>query len=92
MKYRFLQPLNNKGQTVALAQEILIVAIFLSIGAIILGYTFGSFDHSDLSTDASTAINDTEDTVWSSWGLLRVVLIVLAAVVVLSAIFWLRGR
>lgn len=84
------KPLEDKG-IVGTVTTVIVAAVAIVIGAIIVAELFDGIDVSAYSTDAQTAINNTEDMAWAAFTILPVAIIVFAAVAVISAVLILGG-
>ena len=85
--------LGTKGQSVV-DQVIgfVVVAMVLVLCVLILGVFEDSVDTSGYSSDTQDAINGTFQMAWTSFGLAKIVLIVLASVLVIGAVLMLARR
>lgn len=88
-----LMSLGKKGQgTLDTVIAVVVGAVGIIIGLIIVAELFDSITFSDYSTDAEEAMNTTSEMTYVAFGILPIVLLVMAAVAVIAAVLVLRGR
>jgi len=61
-----------------------LVPIVLIVVVTVFGYFEGAVDHSSLSTDASTAVNDTASQTYNAFDMATVIPIVVIAVIIIG--------
>ena len=88
-----LTSMGRKGQgTLDAVIAVVVGAVGIVIGVIIVAELFDSITSTDYSVDAQEAWNTTTDMTWTAFGILPIVLLVMAAVAVIAAVLVLRGR
>ena len=88
-----LMSLGKKGQgTLDTVIAVVVGAVGIIIGLIIVAELFDSITETDYSTEMQEAYNTTEDMTFVAFGILPIVLLVMAAVAVIAAVLVLRGR
>ena len=88
-----LLSIGKKGQgTLDTVIAVVVGAVGIIVGLIIVAEIFDSITSTDYSTDAQTAWNTTTDMTYTAFGILPIVLLVMAAVAVIAAVLVLRGR
>jgi len=88
-----LMSLGKKGQgTLDTVIAVVVGAVGIVIGIIIIAELFDSITATDYSADMQGAWNTTTDMTWTAFGILPIVLLVMAAVAVIAAVLVLRGR
>ena len=85
--------MGRKGQgTLDTVIAVVVGAVGIIIGLIICAELFDSITETDYSESAQDAYNTTVDMTWTAFGILPIVLLVMAAVAVIAAVLVLRGR
>ena len=85
--------MGRKGQgTLDTVIAVVVGAVGIIIGLIIVAELFDSITETDYSVQAQDAYNTTVDMTWTAFGILPIVLLVMAAVAVIAAVLVLRGR
>jgi uncharacterized BrkB/YihY/UPF0761 family membrane protein len=74
------------------ALTILIVGIFLAVGPFVFGFLQNGLNTNNLPAAAAASVGNTFTQIYSAWGILPIVLVVLALVVIISAVFLLVPR
>jgi len=88
-----LMSLGKKGQgTLDTVIAVVVGAVGIIIGLIIVAELFDSITETDYSVEMQEAYNTTEDMTFVAFGILPIVLLVMAAVAVIAAVLVLRGR
>lgn len=88
-----LKRLGRKGQgTLDTVIAVVVGAVGIIVGLIIVAELFDSITATDYSADMQKAYNTTTDMTWTAFGILPIVLLVMAAVAVIAAVLVLRGR
>ena len=88
-----LMSLGKKGQgTLDTVIAVVVGAVGIIIGLIIVAELFDSITETDYSVEMQSAYNTTEDMTFTAFGILPIVLLVMAAVAVIAAVLVLRGR
>ena len=88
-----LMAMGRKGQgTLDTVIAVVVGAVGIVIGLIIVAELFDSITATDYSADMQGAWNTTTDMTWTAFGILPIVLLVMAAVAVIAAVLVLRGR
>ena len=86
----------KKGQgTLDTVIAVVVGAVSIVIGMIIVAEIFDGYDWAtkyDVNNSARDAFNTTEQMTWTAFGILPIVLLVMAAVAVIAAVLVLRGR
>jgi len=86
----------KKGQgTLDTVIAVVVAAVALVVGIIIIAELFDATDWAtkyDVNNSARDAFNTTEQMTWTAFGILPIVLLVMAAVAVIAAVLVLRGR
>jgi len=71
---------------------VVVGAVGIVIGLIIVAELFDSVTSTDYSANMQEAWNTTTEMTWTAFGILPIVLLVMAAVAVIAAVLVLRGR
>jgi len=74
------------------ALTILIVGVLLAVGPFVFGNLQLGLNTSGLPVAAQTSVGNVFTQIYNSWGILPIVLVVLALVVIISAVFLLVPR
>jgi uncharacterized BrkB/YihY/UPF0761 family membrane protein len=74
------------------ALTILIVGVLLSVGPFVFGNLQLGLNTSGLPAAAATSVYNVFTQIYNAWGILPIVLVVLALVVIISAVFLLVPR
>ena len=84
--------LNRKGMAVLpIVVAVLIAAVAIYVGVIVFSKLDTSITKTDYSVDAQKAMNTTASLTWTSFGILPLVILILAAVAVIGAVMLLGG-
>ena len=84
--------MGRKGQgTLDTVIAVVVGSVGIIIGMIIVAELFDSITATDYSADMQGAWNTTTDMTWTAFGILPIVLLVMAAVAVIAAVLVLRG-
>ncbi len=87
-----MKMLNRKGMAVLpIVVAVLIAAVAIYVGVIVFSKLDTSITKTDYSVDAQKAMNTTASLTWTSFGILPLVILILAAVAVIGAVMLLGG-
>ena len=87
-----MKMLSKKGMAVLpIVVAVLIAAVAIYVGVIVFSKLDTSITKTDYSVDAQKAMNTTASLTWTSFGILPLVILILAAVAVIGAVMLLGG-